>query len=269
VILVAGGTGRLGSRVVRKLAAAGHDVSLLSRHPGAAADLRGAEVTVHIGDVRDPSAARAAAAGADVVVSAVHGLTGWRSSPASVDRDGNVVLIDAAAAAGADVVLLSVLGATPGHPLELFRAKAAAEAHLRKSVPGWTVVRAGPFRELHEELLSRGPRPAVLGRGDTPVEFTSVDTVADTVATAVLDPATRGQVLQVAGSAPQTMNELAMLVQQRQGRDPHPPRHVPRGLLRALAATGHLRSTPVSRIAATALYLDTADAPRQPTDTTR
>jgi uncharacterized protein YbjT (DUF2867 family) len=65
------------------------------------------------GDVRAASDVERAVAGAHVVVSAVHGFVGSGGvSPASVDRDGNRHLIDAAARAGAAVVLLSVVGAS-------------------------------------------------------------------------------------------------------------------------------------------------------------
>ena len=72
--------------------------------------------------------------GVATVVSAVQGFAGpGRVTPESVDRAGNVHLIDAAEAAGADVVLMSVVGASADSPMELFRAKYAAEQHLRAS----------------------------------------------------------------------------------------------------------------------------------------
>jgi hypothetical protein len=64
--------------------------------------------------------------GADAVVSVVHGFAGRGVSPASVEGDGNGVLIGAAAAVGAHVVLTSVLGAFPTLSIELARMKAAA-----------------------------------------------------------------------------------------------------------------------------------------------
>ena len=53
-------------------------------------------------------------------------------SPATIDRDGNASLVDAAATAGAEVVLMSVVGAAADSPMELCRMKYAAEAHLRE-----------------------------------------------------------------------------------------------------------------------------------------
>ena len=82
------------------------------------------------------------------MVSAVHGFAGPGGvSPASVDRAGNAHLIHAAARAGAAFVLVSVVGASPGHPIGLFRAKHAAEDMLRSSGIPWTMVRATAFME--------------------------------------------------------------------------------------------------------------------------
>ena len=101
------------------------------------------------GDVRDRVSVGAAVADTDVVISAVHGFAGpGRVSPATVDRDGNAHLIDAAKEAGADVVLTSIVGASADSPLELFRIKHAAEAHLAASGVPATVVRATAFIEL-------------------------------------------------------------------------------------------------------------------------
>ena len=76
----------------------------------------------------------------------------------------------AARAATADMVLVSVFGATAGHPMELFRMKAAAEDNLRTSGVPWTIVRASGFLELYLDLMRRtaggSGRPLVFGRGD-------------------------------------------------------------------------------------------------------
>jgi NADH dehydrogenase len=262
VILVAGGTGRLGRLVATELAASGHEVRVLSR--GLRAPAPGADpgIEVVVGDVRDPAAVAEAMQGVTLVVSAVQGFAGpGRLSPASVDRDGNAVLVAAAAAAGAHVVLTSVLGASPDHPIELFRMKAAAEEALRASGTPWTIVRAGAFLELHEELMrrtaGRSGRPLVFGRGDTPVVFASVADVAAAVDRALVDPACRGAVLEVA-TATLTFNQLAAGLVADLGPAAGRPRHVPRPVLRLMAGAG---STPPGRQAAAALVMDGVGVP--------
>ncbi len=243
MILVAGGSGRLGTLVVRRLARDGHDVRVLTRDPARAQHLNDvAEVVV--GDVRDPSTLPAALHGVTAVVSAVHGFDGRGGvTPASVDRDGNAHLIDAAAAAGADVVLVSIVGAAADSRMEQFRAKYAAEQHLRASTARWTIVRATAFVEMWAEILAK---PMVFGRGDNPINFVSVHDVAAVVARAAVDTSLRGQAVDVGGPNNLTMNQF---VAELHGTAK--VRHIPLAVLRVMA----LRS----RKAAAAVAMDTTD----------
>ena len=107
MIVVAGGTGRLGHLVAARLASRGLPIRVLTRTPAAAGDLADIGIDLVRADVREPSSLAAAVRGACVVVSAVQGFAGsGHVSPASVDRDGNINLIDAAGLAGAHVVLM-------------------------------------------------------------------------------------------------------------------------------------------------------------------
>ena len=75
---------------------------MLTRDRRRTAHFEGSQVEVVEGDVRDGSSLGAAMAGVSTVVSAIHGFGDIGDvSPASVDRDGNRHLIDAAAAANA------------------------------------------------------------------------------------------------------------------------------------------------------------------------
>jgi uncharacterized protein YbjT (DUF2867 family) len=248
VILVAGGTGRLGTQVVSTLAARGLDVRVLTRNANRARHLADLTIEIVIGDVRDPVSLGAAMQGVTTVVSAVQGFAGpGRVSPASVDRDGNAKLVDAASAAGAAVVLMSVVGAAADSPMELFRAKYDAEQHLRATATKWTIVRATAFVELWAEILAKAP---VFGRGDNPINFVSVRDVAALVERATVDTALRGQILEIGGPQNMTFNDLAVLVRDLRGR-PRTIRHVPRWALRAMA--------PLARQPRAAITMDTID----------
>jgi NADH dehydrogenase len=262
-VLIAGGTGRLGTIVARALTTRGVPVRVLTREPRRAEHLAGEHVEIVTGDVRDPASVRAATADVSVVVSAVHGFAGpGRGSPATVDRDGNLHLIDAARSVSADVVLMSVVGAAADSPLEVFRMKHAAETYLAASNVRSTVVRATAFLELWTDLLrqtaGRSGRPLVFGRGDNPINFVSVADVAALVERAVTDSATRGQTLEVGGPQDLTFNQLARQVAAT--LDPSgPPRHVPRAALRVMAATvGRVRPE-LGRQARAALVMDRVD----------
>lgn len=248
MIAIAGGTGRLGSLLARRLVGRGLGVRVITREPTRAAHLLDLSLEIVTADVRDRAGIRAALEGAGSVVSAVHGFAGaGRVSPDSVDREGNINLIDAASGLGLDVVLMSVVGASAAHPMELFRAKHAAEQHLLASGASWTIVRATAFIELWEEIMNK---PIVFGRGENPINFVSVQDVAAAVERAVLDTNLRGQVVEVGGPRNLTFNELAALLRQAHGRS-ETVRHIPRPALRLAG--------PFSRQARAALAMDTID----------
>ena len=266
MIVVAGGSGTLGRLLVRHLVASGHKVRVLTRDAARLED-GGGGAEVVVGDVRVPADVRRAVAGAGTVVSAVQGLAGPGGvSPASIDRQGNIHLIDAAADAGADVVLMSVIGASPDSAMELFRMKAAAELHLRESSAAWTVVRSAAFLDtwttILEKTAGRSGRPMVFGRGDNPVNFVAAAEVAQVLAGAVTDPTTRGRTIEVSGPADVTLNELAAEVQRAAGRT-GAPKHLPRVAMKVVAATvGRVRPQ-VGRMVRASLVMDTVDL-RQP-----
>jgi NADH dehydrogenase len=213
-----------------------------------ATHLAGVASDIATGDVRDRASIERAMDKVTTVVSAVHGFAGpGHVTPASIDRDGNVNLVDSATAAGADVVLMSVVGVSADCPMELFRAKHDAEQHLRASGASWTIVRSTAFVELWADIMTK---PIVFGRGDNPINFVSVHDVAAVVVRAVMDPKLRGQILEVGGPQNATFNELAALLQQVRGRGGK-VRHVPRSVLRALA--------PFARQPRAAVTMDTTD----------
>ena len=226
-------------------------------------------IEVATGDVRDRASLDAAVRGADVVVSAIHGFTGPRgTSPATIDYQGNVNLIDAARAAGAQLVLMSVVGAAADSPMELFRMKHAAEQHLLAGDGDWTIVRATAFLELWIDVLgktaARSGRPVVFGRGDNPINFVSVTDVAGLVEQAVTDPATRGRILEIGGPDNLSFNQLAAAIQQAAGRTAA-PRHVPRLALRLMARSAGYLKPELGRQARAALVMDQADFSFDPT----
>jgi len=262
-VLIAGGTGRLGTLVSRGLASRGIHVRVMTRDPKRAVHLAGHRIEVVTGDVRDPESVAAAAANVDVVISAVQGFAGPGGvSPATIDRDGNSHLIEAARAIGAEVVLMSVVGAAPDSTFELFRMKHAAETLLTASPVPFTIVRCTAFLELWIDLLDstagRSNRPIVFGRGKNPINFVSVRDVAALVERVTIDRTTRGQTMEIGGPTNLTMNELARMVIARRGRS-RGPRHVPRAALHTMAVTVGMVRPELGRQARTALGMDKSD----------
>jgi NADH dehydrogenase len=273
VIVVAGGTGTLGTRLVPRLAGQGLAVRVLTRDPARAQHLASAGIQVACGDVRDPASIAGALRGAGTVISAVHGFAGPGGvSPASVDRAGNAHLIEAAARTGAAFVLVSAVGASPDHPVELFRAKHAAEEILRASGISWTIVRATAFMETWGKIMGRplqasGKIP-VFGRGDNPINFVSATDVAALISHVVATPSLRGQVLELGGPGDLTFNQVAAILQEAAGR-PGTVRHIPRPALHAMAlATAGLKPA-LARQARAALAMDTVNMTFDPSPARR
>ena len=263
MILVAGGTGTLGTWLVPRLQRRGLSLRILTRDAARLTYQRGEHLAVVEGDVRDRASMLRAMAGVDTVVSAVHGFAGSGGvSPASVDRDGNANLIDAAAAEGASVVLVSVVGASADSPMELFRMKYAAEQHLRASGIPWTIVRATAYLEtwigLLQRTAGRSGRPVVFGRGDNPINFVSAGAVAALLEHAITDPSARGQILQIGGPQNLSLNQLAATLQEAAGLAGE-PRRVPRAVLRSMAIGLRPFKTDLARQAEAALVMDSAN----------
>jgi len=260
MILLAGGTGRLGSSVANLLSERGVAVRALSRglapHPGTL----DTGVELVRGDVRDPASLRGPMEGVDLVVSAVQGFAGPGGvTPQSVDREGNIHLIEAAERVGADIVMISVIGASPESPMELMRAKYAAEQRLRSSTCAWTILRPEAYAEtwtaLLEQTAGRSQRPMVFGRGDNPITWVSVADVAALVERAVVDATLRGRVLEICGPEPVTVTRLAEMIMAQHGWTGK-PRHVPRPVLHAMANTVGLLKPEMALQARAALAMD-------------
>lgn len=260
MILVVGGTGTLGQRVVTRLLDRGESVRVMARHADLPAELhdRGG-IEVRCGDVTRREDVVAAVDGVTTIVYAAHGFL---TSPAAVDRDGTAHIVEAARRPGADVVLASIVGVAADSSVDLFRMKAAAEQHLTRSGVPWTIVRGTAYLEtwieLFEQMAARSGRPLVFGRGRNPVNFVSADDVAALVVEAVTDRSTRGQTLALGGPENLSTVDLAAAVQRAAGRSA-PPRHVPRAGLHVMAALMGPFRPALARQARTALMMDTAD----------
>src|SRR5947209_15471757 len=119
-VLVTGGSGVLGSYLVPKLQARGHEVRALSRHPVGPNAVRG--------DVRTGEGIEAAAAGCEAVVHAATNLRRARET----EVEGTRHVVDAARAAGAHLIYVSIVGCDR-HRLPYYKAKWEAEQVVEAS----------------------------------------------------------------------------------------------------------------------------------------
>jgi NADH dehydrogenase len=260
VILVAGGTGTLGTELVRRLVARGARVRILSRK--AAKQPASPQVEVVEGDVRDRRSLDRAVAGVTTVVSAVHGFLD-KEGPRAIDRDGNGNLISAARGAGAEhLVLVSIAGASADSPMELFRMKYAAEQDLKKSGLPWTIVRPTAYMETWLSLIAvpllQSGKVRIFGRGQNPINFVSAHDVAGVIETAITDPAKRGAAIDVGGPEDLSFVEFSRVVEQTTGKTAATS-HIPRPMMRAMSVVMKPLNPALARQIQGAVVMDTTD----------
>jgi NAD+-dependent farnesol dehydrogenase len=240
-VLVTGGTGYLGSAVVRALARAGHEPIAFAR---------GAAAPGIAGDIRDTRAVTAAAAGADAIVHTAALVAVWRKDPAEFDavNVGGLQSVLAAARAhhiGRVVYTSSFLALPPaGRPQALTanhyqRTKVAARDVARRAAadglpvvtlyPG-VVYGPGPATEgnlvgrlMRDQL--RGRLPGVIGPEHT-WSFAFVDDVADAHVAAVTRARPEREYAVGGVNAPQ--GSIYAFVRERRGGSL--PRRLPYGL---------------------------------------
>lgn len=203
-VLVTGGAGNLGRRVVARLGAAGREVRVLSRQPHPDAD----GVSYLRGDLATGDGIAAAVAGVGTVVHCAGGPKG--------DEDMTRMLVRAAAAAGVThLVFISVVGAdrvpvrsrVDRAMVGYFESKLAAERVVADSGIPYTTLRATQFHDLVLSVaqgLAKLPVILVPAARCQPVD---VDLVADRLTELSLgEPA--GLVAEVGGPHVQWLPEL-------------------------------------------------------------
>jgi len=264
MIVVAGGSGTLGTRLLALLGDRGFDLRTLSRDPDNARSVVGSKVEIVPGDVTNAPALERAVAGARTVVSAITGFGPARDvSPRTVDWQGNANLIQAAKAAGVEhFILISVCQAAPDHPIELFRMKYRAEEELRASGLAWTIIRPTAYMEtwvrfLGEPLLETGTT-RVFGRGENPINFVSADDVAGFVHLAVVDQAMRGVSVDAGGPQNLTMSQVVETFQAVTGARGKVS-HVPLPMLRVMSSVMKPFNPTMAGLARASVVMDTRD----------
>jgi uncharacterized protein YbjT (DUF2867 family) len=209
-VTVFGGTGFLGRRLVRRLAAEGAAVRIAVRSPDLArGDLRA--------DVRDQASVAAAVAGGDAVVNAVSAYVEKGGVTfESVHVQGAKTLAQEAAAAGvARLVLVSGIGADAQSRSAYIRARGRGELVVRQAFPSATIVRPsamfGPGDALFgtlADIVRVLPVVPLIGGGRTRLQPVYVEDVAQAIVRLLADPETAGRTYELAGPGVYTLREL-------------------------------------------------------------
>jgi uncharacterized protein YbjT (DUF2867 family) len=269
MILVVGGTGRLGAKIV-ELLRLDTQIRVMTRDTGRIRRGRPGVELVH-GDLHDRESVHQALQDVGAVVCTAHGGEGTGSAgPRGIEGQGLPRLIDAAAAAGVQhFVYVSTASARPDSPAEFFRLKAAVERYLADSDLPYSILRPTHLMEtwsfLGEALVKRA-KPMVLGTGRNPVSFVAADDVARVAAT-LARVGGQGYLVDLGGPQALTLTEVNDLLASAFGVTVRGRVQVPRAVLRLASVALRPFSELTSRQMMLSWLLDTQPQIVDSTDT--
>ncbi|WP_371098100.1 SDR family oxidoreductase [Streptomyces sanglieri] len=165
---VIGGTGLIGSQVVKKLNAAGHQAVPHAQSTGV--------------DVISGRGVDEAVAGADVVVNLTNSPTFDEASPAFFRASMDNLLAAAGKGGVGHFVILSIVGTDRVPELDYYRAKALQEEILAAGPIPYSIVRATQFMEFMDAVLSWTADGDTVRLPATPIQPIAAEDVADAVA---------------------------------------------------------------------------------------
>ena len=252
MILVVGSTGFLGSNVVQRLSASGRQVRALVRassDPAKRALLEASGATLVEGDLKDRASLERACAGADTVISTASATVsrGGGDNLETVDRDGQMGLVNAAEAAGVRHFIYVSFSGNNTDVFPLSDAKRGVEKRLREGRIKYTIVRPSFFMEVWLSPMlgfdPAGGNVRIYGSGDQPMSMVSVLDVGAYLAGCVENPAVENQTIELGGPEPTTYNTIVGLYEQALGKT-IAREHVP---MAALEAQFHGASDPIEK----------------------
>jgi NADH dehydrogenase len=216
-VLVTGGTGFVGSRIVHALRAHGNEVRALAREPERAGHLATLGAELVRGDITDPASLRAALDGCTQVVHLVAILTGAAADFERVMTQGTRSLVAAAHEAGVErFVLMSALGSDDRTKdlVPYFGAKWAMEREVEGSGLPYTTFRPsfvfgrGGALPTFVKQVRYAPVVTVIGNGQQRIQPIWVDDVAEYFARALEEPAAVNRLFELGGPDVVTWDEL-------------------------------------------------------------
>lgn len=221
MILVTGGSGYLGSHIVRKLVDAGNDVRIMVYNPmraQAEGRLDGMEIEWVQGDVTQPDTLPAILEGIDAVVHTVAiAIEKGKRTYESINYQGTVNLVDAMRSAGTQrLINISQLGAAPDLPYRFLASKGRAQAYVAQSSLDWTAFRPsviwGPEDEFANTFARLVPITPIIFPliGDENAKFQPVwvEDVATSVLKSLSDTKTYQKEYELGGPEVLTLEEI-------------------------------------------------------------
>lgn len=223
-VLVVGGTGALGRRVIWALRERGKPVRALVRPGSDASVLEGEGIEVVRGDMMDPASLGPALDGADALVTSAVGYTRRRKGDTSLtDTVGNRNLADAALNEGIRrFVFTGILNANEAPDVPHFWHKKLAEDYLEKLGVPFVSLRPGAFLDQVMQLMGSGiakGRLLSLGSPTVPLTYVLSADVARYLAEAVDAGGVEGERIAVGWDRPVSMKDVARISSGVMGRE--------------------------------------------------
>jgi NADH dehydrogenase len=260
VILVTGGTGFVGPRVVHAIRAAGKPVRALVRNPSSrqAHQLRAWGCELATGDVTRPETLTEALADCEAVVHLVAIIRGSRDDFRRIMTDGTRDLVRAAEEAGVRrLVLMSALGTSERTKdlVPYYRAKWDMETVARRSSlehvvfrPSFVFGEDGGALQQFRRIARLAPVTPIVGPGTQRLQPIWVDDVAAYFAAALDRPDAAGRTFELGGPDVVTWNAFWAQLKRAVGSTRRPSVHVPFAIMRAQAVLlERLPRAPVTR----------------------
>ncbi|AKZ53552.1 putative dihydrodipicolinate reductase [Streptomyces ambofaciens ATCC 23877] len=201
-IAVIGGTGLIGSQVVEKLNAAGHEAVPHSLSTGV--------------DVVGGQGVDGAVQGADVVVNLTNSPTFDDASPAFFQASMNNLLAAARKSGVGHFVILSIVGVDKVPELDYYRAKVLQEELLRGGPVPYSIVRATQFMEFMGAVLTWTADEENVRLPATPIQPIASKDVAAAVAEVAVGAPLNG-IHSIGGPEVFALDELGRLTLSRKG----------------------------------------------------
>lgn len=199
---VIGGTGLIGSQVVKNLNAAGHEAVPHSQSTGI--------------DVISGQGLGEAVAGADVIVNLTNSPTFDEASPAFFQTSMDNLLAAAQKGGVGHFVILSIVGVDQVPELDYYRAKVLQEDILAAGPVPYSIVRATQFMEFMDAVLSWTADGDTVRLPATPIQPIASKDVADAVAE-VAAGAPLGGIRNIAGPEVFSLDELGRITLTHKG----------------------------------------------------
>jgi uncharacterized protein YbjT (DUF2867 family) len=257
MILLTGGTGFIGSRIVRALRVEDRAVRALVRDQADAGRLQALGCETVVGDMTDAASLRAAVEGCDTVIHLVAIIQGKPSEFDRVMTQGTRDLVAAAQEAGVRrFVLMSALGFDDQTKdlVPYYRAKWQMEQDVKASGLEHVIFRPsfvfGPGAgalEQFKKIAKLAPVTPIVGPGTQRIQPIWVDDVAAYYAAAVDKPEAANRTFELGGPDVVTWNEFWARLKRAQGLH-RPSLHIPFAVMRAQAVVlERLPKPPVTR----------------------